>query len=316
MKVSIIIPVYNVEFYVKRCIDSVANQTMVDGVECILVDDCGTDKSIVLVEEFVKHYSGKIVFKIIHHTENRGLSAARNTGINAAKGKYVYFLDSDDEITPDCIEKLFFLANRYDSDFVQGCFIADVPMLSSFWKVMPEVTNNIRYIKRTMLDYDRYPVMAQNRLVLRNLIVENSLFFKESIIHEDNHWTFFLAKYIKKLVICNSPTYLYRSTPGSIMHSINIQKEVSAFACILEDFCNNIDLCEKGAQKKLIFLNLLTLFEKNYYESYDKAKSLLSMFMEHNTFPEKIVLYCCFNINIGFYLKCKMINLLQRMYLS
>ena len=104
--VSIIIPVYNVEPYVEDCIRSVIRQTYGGKMECIVVDDCGTDNSMDVVERVIGEYNGPIPFRILHHEHNRGLSAARNTGMDAATGDYLFFLDSDDELTDDCIEKL------------------------------------------------------------------------------------------------------------------------------------------------------------------------------------------------------------------
>jgi glycosyltransferase involved in cell wall biosynthesis len=103
--VSVIVPVYQVSDYVERCIRSVMAQTYTD-IECIIVDDATRDDSIDKCEALIKEYDGPIQFRIIHHEQNRGLSVARNTGFDAANGEYVYFLDSDDYITPDCIEKL------------------------------------------------------------------------------------------------------------------------------------------------------------------------------------------------------------------
>ena len=122
MKISIVIPVYNVAPYIKDCLHSVMVQSWQDNLECILVDDCGTDNSMQLVEERLQTYKGKIDFRIIRHQHNRGLSAARNTGIEAARGDYVFFLDSDDEITPDCIERLVKPLYEKDYDFVVGAY--------------------------------------------------------------------------------------------------------------------------------------------------------------------------------------------------
>ena len=112
-KVSIIIPVYNVELYILKCLESVAAQTMSEGVECILVDDCGKDNSVRIAEDFIRCYQGNIEFVLLHHEHNGGLSAARNTGVRAAKGEYVYFLDSDDEIMPNCMELLYSRVEKY-----------------------------------------------------------------------------------------------------------------------------------------------------------------------------------------------------------
>jgi glycosyltransferase involved in cell wall biosynthesis len=104
-KVPIIIPVYNFESYIERCLLSALNQTY-QNIEIILVDDCGQDNSMSVARRVAENHPNghKIIF--LKHEQNRGLSATRNTGINAATGDYVYFFDSDDEITLDCIETL------------------------------------------------------------------------------------------------------------------------------------------------------------------------------------------------------------------
>ena len=111
MKISIIVPVYNVEQYVNECFDSIAAQTYKGEIECIFVDDCGQDDSVAILEKLITDYHGAIKFYIVHHEHNKGLSGARNTGIRHAQGDYLYFIDSDDSIKSDCIEKLVALAD-------------------------------------------------------------------------------------------------------------------------------------------------------------------------------------------------------------
>lgn len=91
MDISVIVPIYNVESYILECLQSVAAQTKTKNVECILVDDCGTDNSVKVAEQFISAYEGDISFALLHHPENEGLSAARNTGIKNARGKYLFF---------------------------------------------------------------------------------------------------------------------------------------------------------------------------------------------------------------------------------
>ena len=92
--ISIIIPIYNVEKYVAECLNAVISQTYDHSkIECILVDDCTPDNSMVIVNEIIGKYNGEMTFNIIGHEQNLGLSAARNTGIEAAAGKYIYFID-------------------------------------------------------------------------------------------------------------------------------------------------------------------------------------------------------------------------------
>lgn len=118
--VSVIVPVYQVSEYVERCIRSVMDQTYTD-IECIIADDATQDDSIEKCEALIENYDGPIQFWIIRHEQNRGLSAARNTGTKAAKGAYLYYLDSDDYISPDCIEKLVSVVKDDPSiEMVQG----------------------------------------------------------------------------------------------------------------------------------------------------------------------------------------------------
>lgn len=105
MNISVIIPVYNVERYVERCLLSIINQTYTESVECIVVNDCTPDNSMKIVEKLVADYKGSIQFKLLCHKHNRGLAAVRNTGINNAGGKYIVHVDSDDYCEPDMLEK-------------------------------------------------------------------------------------------------------------------------------------------------------------------------------------------------------------------
>ena len=114
-KVSIITPVYNAEKFLRRCIDSVIAQTFEDW-EMILVNDGSKDSSLAICQECAA--KDERIFVI--DRPNGGPSSARNRGIREAEGEYVFFLDADDTITPNCIEDLYSLAKEYDADYVQG----------------------------------------------------------------------------------------------------------------------------------------------------------------------------------------------------
>lgn len=199
--VSIIIPVYNVEAYIEECLHSVSNQTIPELLECLVVDDCGCDNSADIAKRYIESYTGKVKFQLVKREKNGGLSAARNSGLRKATGKYVYFLDSDDYIKPGAMETLLRLVNIYgDVDLIPALYITEGNRdMSQFNKhSFPEFSDNQYLIKRSLLDYDCIPVTAANRLIRRELLIENNLWFKEGIIHEDNYWTFFLAKFVKK----------------------------------------------------------------------------------------------------------------------
>jgi glycosyltransferase involved in cell wall biosynthesis len=120
MKVSIIVPVYNVEKYINRCFNSIICQSYTN-IECIFIDDCSPDNSYQILRQRINEYQGNIYFNVIRHSKNKGLSGARNTGTLASTGDYIYYLDSDDEITNNCIEILVNLANKYPGvEIIQG----------------------------------------------------------------------------------------------------------------------------------------------------------------------------------------------------
>ena len=314
-KISIIIPVYNVEQYIEECLQSVANQTMREGIECIIVDDCGSDNSVAIAKRFVDGYKGDIRFTFIQREKNGGLSAARNTGIEAATGEYIYFLDSDDLIVPECIKTLYSIAIANNADVVQAAYITVSQHLENAMSIKhPAFTDDRKYIKRTFLDYDRNPVMAQNRLIRRHLITDNALWFKEGIIHEDNYWTFFLAKHVRRMAFCPEKLYFYRETPGSITKSKNTEKEVLAFKTMVRDFTANIDDFERGAQKRYIFLHILSLDRYNECIDTQEWTEMLRAFLHCCSLTEKFVF--TLTMTSKGYVRQKSINLLQKLFLN
>jgi len=121
MKISIIIPVYNVELYIERCILSVLNQTYQD-IEIILIDDCGRDNSMTIAQQIIDNHPKKYETHILRHEKNQGLSESRNSGIRAANGNYLFFLDSDDELPNDSLQ--FLVSNCHNDDMVMGSYIS------------------------------------------------------------------------------------------------------------------------------------------------------------------------------------------------
>lgn len=218
MKISIIVPVYNVELYIKECFESIAAQTYKGEIECIFVDDCGQDDSVAILEKLITEYHGPIQFSIVHHEHNKGLSGARNTGIRHAQGDYLYFIDSDDNITSDCIEKLVDLAEKYPQvDIVQGSAKSKLEWLQLANKHFPEYSDNFKWIRKTMLLRFSIPMTAWNKLVRKDMVVRNGLYFEEGLIHEDEVWNFMLAKYVHSIAFCCDITYIYRENPDGIM---------------------------------------------------------------------------------------------------
>lgn len=327
-RVSIIVPVYNVEPYIDECLQSIANQTTSlihcssfkgdAGIECIIVDDRGTDHSIKNAKKFVTGYKGNIDFRIIQHEHNQGLSAARNTGIRAAKGEYVYFLDSDDSVTPDCLAGFLNIIQEHPYvDLIQGLIDQDSPYMNQFVsKEYPTYTEDRKYIKRAILDYDQLPVCAANKMVRRQLIIDQNLFFKEGIIHEDNYWSYFLAKHVKSLAVYPQKCYIYTVNPISITKDINISKEIHSSRILVEDFCNNIDVFLKGEQKATILYHLNIIFNNRYYENTEHKKELFNCLYHRCNLLEKCALRLWGKSKSNGRRKTKMFNLCIRLFKS
>lgn len=247
--VSIIVPVYNVEPYIKKCIDSIIKQTYNGQIECLLIDDCGSDNSISVAEEQLQSYTGPIKFRIIHHEHNKGLSAARNTGLKAATGDYVYFLDSDDWIADNCIELLYAPIERNPSiQMVVGNLITEpqTEKLKRDYDLhnrnLPDLLiGNDKIRQKFYTEVPSIPINGVNKLTKRSFLVGNNLFFKEGIIHEDEQWSYFWIRKIEAIAFVKEFTYIHPINPNSIMTSSSKERSAKSWVVILNDFFDNID---------------------------------------------------------------------------
>lgn len=277
MKVTIIVPVYNVSAYIERCWESLVKQTYKE-IEILFVDDCGTDDSVEKLQKLIDTHPG-IYCKILHHDHNRGLSAARNTGLMAATGDYVYFLDSDDDITEDCIERLVAPVMNDEIDIVVGNYrvvggevhsplLLDSGLLDSSKEVLASYAAGKWY------------VMAWNKLCRRDFLIDNNLFFREGLIHEDVLWTFQVACKAQSLYVCNDVTYNYNVRGASIMTSMSIERDLrvylDVFDAIVDFVCS--EQRELGVEEYRIIEGkksgiIYSLLHNNEYDLYKMAYS-------------------------------------------
>lgn len=215
--ISIIIPVYNVGEFISECLESVIRQTYNGPLECILIDDCSTDESFHIAKERLEQYDGRIVFHLVRHEMNRGLSASRNTGIRFSNGDYLYFLDSDDWITDDCIERLALPLQTKDYDIVVG----DYDQTSnSYVHLSLDAPEGEHYSHGSIFDIGcnrGVYVMSVNKLFRKRYLTENQLFFEEGKIHEDEIMAFDISCSLKSIYVVKEITYHYRIRENSIM---------------------------------------------------------------------------------------------------
>lgn len=246
--VSIIVPVYNVEPYVEDCIRSVMRQTYDGPMECIVVDDCGTDNSMAIVENLVSGYNGPISFKVLHHDHNRGLSAARNTGLDAATGDYLFFLDSDDELTDDCIEKLLKPLEKEWYDVIMGnvqCYkllpSGEQEKIDSYLKlpISDEMKLDSPMMMRMIYEWKNMTVW--NRLYRADFIKQYQLQFREGLLYEDHLWSFQIACLASSFLVVPHITYYYKWRKGSISCPYDKIKYITNLIIIIKEMGGFVD---------------------------------------------------------------------------
>lgn len=259
-KVSIVVPIYKVEKYLRRCVDSIINQTY-RNLEIILVDDGSPDKCGQIIDEY-KEKDSRIISL---HKKNGGLSDTRNYGMKYVTGEYIFFLDSDDYIKSETIETLINLSLKYQADIVQGGF---------YYKYENYLLYDDRYYKE-----DSDPIILDNKELMYELIVNErvknfawgklyktdlikDLLFEKGVLFEDVFWAHNVMSRVKKYVICHKPLTYYVQREDSIVANYSVR---------------NLDII-KGMKVRHKFI------EENYSEFINESYTLLlkTMLMHYN----------------------------------
>lgn len=258
--ISIVIPVYHVEEYLKQCLDSVLAQTY-QNLQIIIVNDGSDDNSYQIIEQFQRMDSR---IEVICQ-DNQGLSAARNTGICAANGEYIIFIDSDDFIAPDFVETLYREIKENAADFaVCGFVIVDEDGLERIIKNDKQMgvnekstlkqsidKENIKAFKNDTMRIDiltaeefwtkyesnehLYCVVAWNKIYRRSLFDE--IKYEVGKLHEDEYILHEILRRVKRIACCYVPLYYYRTRKKSIVNSSSEKRSVY----IIEAYLNRMD---------------------------------------------------------------------------
>lgn len=208
-KVSVIVPVYNVEKYVEKCLKSLVNQTMQE-IEIIVVDDGSKDGSKSIVDNYIKKYPDKIKYL---YKENGGLSSARNFGIPYANGEYIAFLDSDDYVEPTMYEEMYNLAKKEDADMVECDFIWEYPNKQKYDYGV--VYNG----KKEAIEKAR--VVAWNKLIKREIIESEKIEFPFGLRYEDVEFFYKLVPSLNKISFMKKYFIHYVQRENSIANTQN-----------------------------------------------------------------------------------------------
>lgn len=280
LKLSIIVPVYNVENYLDECLMSIINN-YIPGLEIILVDDGAKDNSGKICDSYAEKYD----FIKVKHRPNGGLSAARNTGIELAKGKYIWFVDSDDYISDTSIKDIF---SRIDKnvDVIVGNYLI-------FWE------DEVKAVYQDFIDVNDGELLFQyfNRLgnisyagvrfiVKRDLVIKNNLKFVEGIYHEDEEWTPRVLCSAKSFDIIKEPTYHYRVGDSTSIMGMQNPKKVRDKLFISKRIYESIQKDNISSDMKEFLMTriahnyIAALNETSLYSGNDKEE-LLSKLKEN-----------------------------------
>lgn len=289
--VTISIPLYKCEEFLKACLGSVQAQTY-PNIEVTLINDQTPDDSVEIAENFINDNDLKN-WRIYHLEKNSGLSVVRNKGIDTACGKYLFFLDSDDVITVDCISKLVNISEMYSAEVTMSqleCVELATAKRSICIKLNSEekvIIGNLNILKafsnQELVSY------SVNKLFLLDFIRENAIYFTPGIFAEDELWNFQMILKLQKVAIQKEVTYTYYLHKKSIIHNRDRNYFNNWFT--IGQYVDKVIKKEKDKTRKHLILKYLINYksmtlmmnwqakrdEQLWKESYSNYKTLSSL---------------------------------------
>lgn len=279
-KISVIVPVYNVETYLEDALDSIVNQTFFENIEVLMVDDGSTDDSRYIIEKYSLDYDNFYAF----HKENEGLSVTRNYGLDRAKGEYIYFMDSDDYLIHDALEKMYQIASVNDNDVVTASFFRYNENKPWIHMISNYVFNNLEddLYNITLKDYSNliWDMPVWNKIYKKEFLDENNLrFYDGRVIFEDNIFSTEVYIKAKSVSVLKDGVYCWRigapNTSISQSHDINRGEELYKMAVMVKDLLDdNIESKEILGKKYLKWLIVDIPFYISKVKGYSKEDSI------------------------------------------
>ena len=257
MKISVVIPVYNVSAYLRECVDVVLAQSYTN-IEVILVNDGSTDNSGAICDEYANQDAR---VRVIHQA-NAGLSEARNTGTRSACGDYLIYLDSDDKWSDiDFLEKLVNRAQQTNADVILfPCqrFVDNMKINTnglSMFRPHDFVGRGMEVFERLVLT-QQFPISACCKMIRLEILQKNKINFYPGLLGEDMDWNQRLMPHVQSMSYCNDVYYLYRERPNSITTTYRL-KNAQDFCWILETWKQHWEISSESY--KHVFLQYLAL---------------------------------------------------------
>ena len=266
--VTIVVPVYNVEKYIERCLNSIIGQTY-NNLEILVVNDGTEDKSM----EICKRIQLKVSRIKIINQKTAGLSAARNTGIRNASGKYICFIDSDDFVNKEYVRLLLNSLIENDTD-ISVCDFLYINEKGYTWskKVKKNtVYSSIEAIRDLLVGIQNTEIMTWNKMYKLNLFKDNNIYFPEGKLHEDNFTTYKLYYYSRSISMIQNKLYYYLQRNNSIMgknfntRRMDILQAIKETKEFFKEKNVNLDM-ELECYEAIIKINILNnMITDNFY---------------------------------------------------
>lgn len=294
--ISIIVPTYNVEKYIRTCIESILAQTY-RNVEVIIVNDGSTDQSLAVISDLIcSHHNVKVI-----NQKNQGLSVARNTGIDVATGKYITFVDADDKIMPGFVSSLYQIADKTGADIVRGSFRDFNGNIPKGWVPDFNVPTNCGTIVLDQFLSSNISFVVWSSIYRLDFINSNHIRFTPGILLEDGDFTTRAYMLAKLVATSPEPNYAYRIRQGSILTTNNAQKMSLSEEKVISQFISMLKHEESDVLCSLILKSIYAFMRdwtriivKNHLSldrtnsCFDTALTLIKEIINSKPLKEKI----------------------------
>ena len=315
MKLSVIIPVYNTEKYLAKCLDSVLKESLKD-MEIIIINDGSSDNSLEIIKKYKEKYKNIVSI----NQENSGQGVARNEGIKRAKGDYLCFVDSDDFINPGSLTKAVNMALEKDLDILYW----NIDWVYEDGKIKHQNIFNPAYRKTDNIGYLLSDPSPCNKLIRTSLLKDNNLFFPVDCIYEDFALIPSLVKYAKNIEYTDTIVYNYYQRKNSTMNQTSYNKKVmdilKAYKHLYKRVSKEyIEELEYIAIMQIIYFKTFELLKYNKKEEIDECRKFVNelfpnwiknkYFLKRN----KMIIYYCKSIKARHYRICKSLKTVRNL---
>ncbi len=265
--ISVIVPIYNTAKYLKRCLDSLINQTK-ENIELILINDGSTDES----EKIIKNYNDKRIK--YYKNKNKGIGKTRNFGIEKSSGEYLMFIDSDDYISNNCCEELYKKAKNENADIVVADYYKDIEGKIEYFKLKDFATSSLEENTDLLYIINTGPC---NKIYRRSLVIDSGALFNEQYKYEDTPFVMKCMKYAKKISKINAAYSYYCIHSKSettvrderVFDILEILKIVRGYYCDNQKYRKSLDI---------FTVDLITNY--TIQQRYQKNKKIRNKFID------------------------------------